>query len=231
MLDRLELAGETRLRLLKYFAMGTLNYWFCFVADTCTALFFLAWELDGGLSPLLVGAAFLFGLFLWGLTEYAFHRWVYHQPKGIFGEGHNIHHTDAKSLIAMPWFITTATMFALWYGLSMRAGIAGFASTTAGWLLGFVWYSLVHHSHHHWVMRIGWARRMKAYHRIHHQFPEWNYGVTMRIWDTVFGTHYVRSAGTARASQTSQDSATDYLPNASRNTVSAVPETASVKSY
>lgn len=216
MIDRLELAGETRLRLLKYFAMGTLNYWFCFVADACTALFFLAWELDRGLGPVQVAAAFFAGHLLWGLTEYAFHRWVYHQPKGIFGEGHNIHHTEAKALIAMPWFITTATMFGLWYGISLRWGVPGFASVTAGWLIGFVWYSLVHHSHHHWAIRLGWVRRLKAYHRVHHQFPDRNYGVTMRFWDTVFGTRYVRPSGIPQSAEADEDGPREYREATSR---------------
>jgi sterol desaturase/sphingolipid hydroxylase (fatty acid hydroxylase superfamily) len=33
-------------------------------------------------------------------------------------------------------------------------------------------------------------RTLRTSHRIHHQFPEWNFGVTMRLWDLVFGTRY-----------------------------------------
>ena len=192
MLDRLGFGVETRLKLLKTFTMGTMNYWFAFLADSCTALFFLAWEIARGLKPWEAAAAFATGWLAWGFTEYAFHRWVYHQPEGIFGEGHRIHHTEAEVLIAMPWFITTATMFTLWFAVSWHWRVPGFASLVAGWLAGFVWYSLVHHSHHHWNVRSGWARRLKAYHRVHHQFPGYNYGVTMRFWDVVFGTRYLR---------------------------------------
>jgi sterol desaturase/sphingolipid hydroxylase (fatty acid hydroxylase superfamily) len=180
--------------LLNTFALGRANYWFTFVADSCTALFFLAWELDRGLSPTLTLAACVAGYLLWGFTEYAFHRWIYHQPEGIFGEGHRIHHSEAETLIAMPWFMTTATMFTLWYAVSVRFGVRGFASLAGGWLAGFVWYSLVHHSHHHWNIRAGWARRLKAYHRVHHQIPDRNYGVTMRFWDVVFGTRHRKPA-------------------------------------
>ena len=28
----------------------------------------------------------------------------------------------------------------------------------------------------------------------HHQFPEFNFGVTMRLWDNVFGTRYRKFA-------------------------------------
>ena len=190
MLKSLEYGSETRLRLLKFFAMGTINYWFAFFADFSTAMFFLGWELTHGVSLWLAVAAFSVGYFLWTLTEYSFHRWIYHQPQGIFGEGHRIHHVKAETLIAMPWFITTGTMLSLWYCVTLRGGVHGFASVVAGWLVGFVWYSLVHHSHHHWNIRSGWARRLKAYHRVHHQFPDLNYGVTMRYWDSVFGTRF-----------------------------------------
>ena len=190
MLKSLEYDSETRLRLLKFFAMGTINYWFAFFADFSTAVFFLGWELTHGVSLWQAVAAFTLGFLLWGLTEYAFHRWIYHQPQGIFGEGHRIHHVKAQTLIAMPWFITTGTMLFLWYCVTLRGGVPGFASVVAGWLVGFVWYSLVHHSHHHWIIRLGWARRLKAYHRVHHQLPDLNYGVTMRFWDTVFGTRF-----------------------------------------
>lgn len=198
MLNRLVFGENTRRWLLKSFALGSRNYWFTFFADSGTALFFLAWELSRGMPAWRAAASAACGYLLWGLTEYVFHRWVYHQPDGIFGDGHRIHHIEAEALIAMPWFMTTATMFALWYAVSWRLGVRGFASLTAGWLAGFVWYSLVHHSHHHWNLRSGWARRLKAYHRIHHQFPDRNYGVTIRYWDFVFGTRYKRPAAVAQ---------------------------------
>lgn len=190
MRKRFETSLDTRGWLLNTFAMGTANYWLAFVADFTTALFFLGWDATHGASPLEVAGAFGIGFLLWGLTEYAFHRWIYHQPKGIFGEGHRIHHTEAETLIAMPWFITTSAMFAIWYLVSVRLGAQAIASIVAGWLVGFVWYSLVHHSHHHWNIPGAWIRRLKAYHRVHHHFPDHNYGVTMRFWDIVFGTVY-----------------------------------------
>jgi sterol desaturase/sphingolipid hydroxylase (fatty acid hydroxylase superfamily) len=172
--------------------MGSGNYWLTFVADSSTAAFFFVWDLTHGIHPAAAAILAVGGFLLWGFTEYAFHRWVYHQPDGIFGDGHRIHHVDAEALIAMPWFITTATMFTLWYVAGRFGELHGFGSLAAGWLAGFVWYSLVHHSHHHWDIRFGWARRLKAYHRVHHQFPDRNYGVTLRIWDAVFGTRYRR---------------------------------------
>ena len=177
--------------VLKKFAMGRANYWIAFFVDGFTAAFFLTWDLwqanfawDKAVLALCAGYA------LWTLTEYIFHRWVYHHATGIFGEGHQIHHDKDKSLIAMPWVITPIVMVGLWYFSAIVAQLPFFASLQAGWLIGFVFYSLVHHSHHHWNIQYGWFRRLKAYHRIHHHFPEYNYGVTLRFWDIVFHTRF-----------------------------------------
>ncbi len=189
MANRFVTPAATQDWLLETFAKGTTNYWLAFIADFSTGIFLVGWQFTHGVSPLMIALGFVVGVLLWGFTEYAFHRWIYHQPQGIFGEGHRIHHTEAETLIAMPWFITTSAMFAIWY-LSQRLGATWFAGMESGWLEGFVWYSLVHHSHHHWNARTGWMRRLKAYHRVHHHFPDRNYGVTMRVWDVVFGTRF-----------------------------------------
>ncbi len=189
-------AGDARSPswLLTQFAMGRKNYWFTFFADSCNSIFFLIWAwraLSG--HPWLVLSSLFFGFQLWGLTEYIFHRWVYHHEKGVFGEGHAFHHTQATLLIAMPWFITSSTVFATWYVIGVRLGFPLYAGLLSGWLAGFVWYSWVHHTHHHYQFDSVWFRRLKAYHRIHHHFPEYNYGVTMRFWDLVFGTKFQKA--------------------------------------
>ena len=179
---------------MERFAVGSKNYWFTFFADSSSALFFLIWQLRTEPEhPVNAVAAFIVGYIIWGFSEYVFHRWIYHQPEGIFGDGHRIHHEQDLVLIAMPWFLTTAAVFGLWYLISVKLQFPFFSGCLAGWLAGFVWYSVVHHSHHHWNIESHWMRKLKAYHRIHHQFPDCNYGVTMRFWDVVFGTRHHRS--------------------------------------
>lgn len=178
---------------MKKYAMGARNYWFTFVADASTALYFLMWAFNAGNARhLSIALAAVLGYLIWGLSEYVFHRWIYHQPEGVFGDGHRIHHEEDQVLIAMPWFMTTLSMFGLWYAFSVKLHFPLFSACLAGWLAGFIWYSIVHHSHHHWNIDNSWMRKLKAYHRIHHQLPESNFGVTMRFWDTVFGTRHHR---------------------------------------
>ncbi len=196
------LSANARKWLLENFALGVKNYWFTFIADSSSALFFLAWDLFAKHErPLFALAALALGYFLWGLTEYIVHRWVYHQPDGIFGDGHRMHHEDALALIAMPWFMTTISVFGLWYVVAEVLRVPRFSAGLAGWLAGYVWYSLVHHSHHHWDIRSVWMRKLKAYHRIHHQFPDRNYGVTTRFWDDVFRTRFQKSKGRQTAEE------------------------------
>ncbi len=185
--------ADTQRRAMKKYALGAKNYWFTFIADTSTALFFLIWAFEVGHAySFYIALAAFAGYLIWGLSEYIFHRWIYHQAEGVFGDGHRIHHEEEDVLIAMPWFMTTLLMFALWYAFAVRLNFPLFAACLAGWLFGFVWYSVVHHSHHHWNIQNTFMRKLKAYHRVHHQLPETNFGVTMRFWDIVFGTRHRR---------------------------------------
>ena len=191
MLGRLFIAKETCDRLVSKFAMSKTNYWFTYISDGTTAAFFLAWEIAFLHAPLLnVLSAWFAGWLLWGLSEYCFHRWIYHSIESVFRDGHDIHHDKPLSFIAMPWFLTSITLGGLWYLSAMVLHIPLVSSVLAGWLTGFMAYSLVHHGIHHWDIQSRWTRRLKAYHRIHHQMPHCNYGVTMGLWDRVFGTEY-----------------------------------------
>jgi sterol desaturase/sphingolipid hydroxylase (fatty acid hydroxylase superfamily) len=183
---------------LQKFAAGPLNYWISFTSDSIAAVFFLAWGIQNGPGHVISAAlCFIVGFLLWGVSEYAFHRWLYHQPHGVFGAGHTLHHESEKAYFAMPWFISAGAVFGAWYLATHVMHIPGFSEFLAGWMTGFILYSWVHHAHHHWVPRNAWMRRMTAHHRIHHRFPDTNFGVTMRMWDDVFGTRF-RDAGTAK---------------------------------
>ena len=64
-----------------------------------------------GLTILAFGAYLVFGLFIWTLTEYVLHRFVFHWcPPGKWGERihfifHGVHHdypSDSKRLVMVP---------------------------------------------------------------------------------------------------------------------------------
>jgi len=70
------------------FASGPKNSWLTDAADSSSELVCLAWEIGVRRSPLAyVALAGVSGYMAWGLSEYAFHRWLYHQPHGILEDG------------------------------------------------------------------------------------------------------------------------------------------------
>jgi len=182
-------ANSAQKKFLETFAEGRINYWSSFATDSFVAAFFLAWPVVwrpvSWPVVLLLAAA---GWVLWGLSEYVFHRWAYHAKRGIFGSGHRMHHDEEKAYVAMPWFVSGFVVFAVWYGVVYYPGDHALSALFGGWMAGFVFYSWVHHAHHHWSLQNGWMRRLRAHHRVHHRFPDRNFGVTLRFWDEVFGT-------------------------------------------
>ena len=185
-------------------ATGSGNYWFSFVSDPMTVLFFLFWEAAMlRTSVLAVSISYGAGLVSWSFLEYTFHRWVYHKGRTPAHIGHKKHHESPEALIAMPWIIVTAFMAVVWYVFAYRLHFHFVLSFWAGLLTGFVFYGIFHHIHHHFHFKNRRYRKLRAHHFIHHQFPDVNFGVTSRLWDQVFGTTY-RKENTLPASKGTQ---------------------------
>lgn len=151
-------------------------------------------------------AAFLLGFFLWTLTEYTLHRFLFHyqarseRAKRIFFLFHGVHHAQPqdKTRLVMPFPVSIPLallfygLFHLILGVFLRA--PGWVNPlTAGFMAGYLTYDLTHYATHHFPMRRGYARYLKRYHMAHHyKDPNTRYGVSSPLWDWVFGT-----AGTA----------------------------------
>src|SRR5712692_9281156 len=72
--------GAPKESLLVSLATGSGNYWFSFVSDPLTVVFFLFWEAVILRSNILVlGLTFGAGLLSFSLAEYDFPRCVYHK--------------------------------------------------------------------------------------------------------------------------------------------------------
>jgi sterol desaturase/sphingolipid hydroxylase (fatty acid hydroxylase superfamily) len=178
------------------------NYWIGFFTDPLTVIFLLVWDVAAlGSNPFILAAIFLAGLMTWTLWEYCFHRWVYHTGKTVLHAGHALHHEDPKMLIGMPWFLITGFVIGLWYVFTYWLKVRYVSGFVAGLLGGFVFYYCFHHIHHHFNPKNSWYRKLRAHHKVHHQMPETNFGVTMRFWDRVFGTTYRKSAADAKKRQ------------------------------
>ena len=168
-------------------------------------LFFLARALADplmGASPLNVALGFLIGVFVWTLTEYTVHRFVFHfeprtpgQEKIIF-LFHGIHHLQPqiKTRLVMPPVVSVPLAF-VFYGLIylILGGLIGrpawIAPVFSGFVAGYLIYDLTHYATHHWPMRWSFLKFLKRYHMMHHfKTPERRFGVSSPLWDVVFGT-------------------------------------------
>jgi sterol desaturase/sphingolipid hydroxylase (fatty acid hydroxylase superfamily) len=148
---------------------------------------------------------FIIGLFLWTLTEYTLHRFLFHHKpttpsqERIFFLFHGIHHAQPqdKTRLVMPFPVSiplAAVFFGLFY-LVLAVWLRSpqwVAPLFAGFLTGYLVYDLTHYATHHFRMRAGYAKYLKRYHMQHHyKDPNTRFGVSSPVWDWVFRTQGV----------------------------------------
>lgn len=153
------------------------------------------WERQHG--TLKFFGLFLLGLFLWTLTEYTLHRWIFHyEPKTKWGKRihfivHGVHHdfpNDATRLVMAPAIsIPLAVAF---YGLYVFLFGAWYTPAIfAGMVFGYLCYDMLHYATHHLPMKRGVFLWLKQHHMRHHYHDDHTgYGVSSPLWDYVFGT-------------------------------------------
>jgi sterol desaturase/sphingolipid hydroxylase (fatty acid hydroxylase superfamily) len=135
------------------------------------------------------------GASLWTLMEYFIHRLVLHKIRPFVGM-HEAHHHAPRDFIGTPWWISVSTLCA---AIGLPAWLAGglnFASgLTAGVMLGYWWYGIVHHVIHHRTRNpiAVYFQELRRHHLRHHHAPtRGNYGVTTPLWDILLGTRLSR---------------------------------------
>jgi sterol desaturase/sphingolipid hydroxylase (fatty acid hydroxylase superfamily) len=169
------------------------------------ALYFLISAIlkaPAGVFPVYIPLGVLVGLFLWTVSEYTLHRYVFHFPaKGEKMERivflfHGIHHAQPqiKTRLVMPPVVSiplAAVFFGLFYlifAVILKAP-QWFGSVFSGFIVGYLIYDLTHYATHHFPMRSGYAKFIKRYHMQHHyKTPDQRFGVSSPLWDMVFGT-------------------------------------------
>jgi sterol desaturase/sphingolipid hydroxylase (fatty acid hydroxylase superfamily) len=153
----------------------------------------------GILSTTGIFMEFLAGLFVWTLTEYLLHRFVFHyEPTTMWGKRlhflmHGVHHDypqDSKRLVMPPVIsIPLASLFLGLFALILPGGHV--ASTFAGFIFGYICYDEIHYATHHAPMKGKLGLWLKHHHVRHHYLDNGRgYGVSTPIWDYVFGTMY-----------------------------------------
>lgn len=130
--------------------------------------------------------ALLAGWLAWTAVEWAMHRWSMHSRRGRsrIALDHRDHH-DRLLPVPLPspgdWLAATIPAVAIGWWSSPAAG--------AGFLAGFALYALEHRAVHTRPARTRYGRWARRHHLHHHLVePATNFGLTIPLWDIVFGT-------------------------------------------
>jgi len=142
---------------------------------------------------------FVAGLFVWTLSEYLLHRFVFHyEPTTSWGKRlhflmHGVHHDypqDSKRLVMPP--VVSIPLACLFLGLFYLILPSGQVSAIfAGFIFGYICYDEIHYATHHAPMKGKVGLWLKHHHVRHHYLDNGRgFGVSTPIWDYVFGTMY-----------------------------------------
>ena len=154
------------------------------------------------LKFLSIVSLIIIGLFIWTLTEYTLHRFIFHfQPKSQFGQKlhfifHGVHHdypSDSKRLVMPPSVsLPLATIFYLLFTIIL--GVSFVAPFFVGFLIGYLFYDISHYAIHHFNMHGKIWLAIKNHHMKHHyQDPAKGFGVSTPLWDIIIGTNFLQN--------------------------------------
>ncbi len=164
-------------------------------------IIFISWKSFTETPIGLLGylALLVAGLFVWTVTEYILHRFVFHfHPTSDFGKRihfifHGVHHdypNDAKRLVMPP--SASIPLAALFYFLfSLVIPTDYMYAFFVGFIGGYLFYDMTHYALHHSNFKGGFWKKLKKHHMLHHYSDETKgYGVSSAIWDDVFKTQF-----------------------------------------
>ena len=134
---------------------------------------------------------FAVGMAVWTLLEYVLHRWVMHRAP-IIAPLHDAHHRAPSALLGTPTWLTLSIIWGVFFLPVWRGWSLAVASgLTAGVMMGYLWYGILHHAVHHDRPRLlaAWLADCRHRHLRHHASRQGvNFGVTTSLWDHLFGT-------------------------------------------
>ena len=141
--------------------------------------------------------SFPIGLFLWSLTEYVVHRFIFHPPlknallQKFYFYVHGVHHDAPKDAtrLVMPPAASIPLAFFFYFLFQNLFGLYAYP-LFGGFVLGYLIYDYIHFTTHFFNFRWKWFQYLKKHHYLHHFKDEHkNYGVSSPLWDFVFSTY------------------------------------------
>ena len=171
-----------------------LNHVLGYVVNISMIVWFLCYPFNFSLSLIIplfnFWILFALGYFIWTFVEYWLHRGPYHHKPETFRVGHMLHHKYPKALLGVPFYITTVPIIIIFFLLSSIIGYETVGSFLAGFWLGYVIYTLLHHSTHYLSIKLPYLYFVRRHHLQHHVHDDKNFGFTTNLWDIVFRTKY-----------------------------------------
>lgn len=137
------------------------------------------------------------GLFVWTLSEYLLHRFVFHFPatsktgQWLMYLIHGLHHADPNdpTRLVMPPVPGIALALVLYGIFGSLMGFVWVQPFFAFFLVGYLIYDYTHYAVHHFTPRTRLGKLIKQHHMLHHFVtPDLRWGVSSPVWDYVFGT-------------------------------------------
>lgn len=157
----------------------------------------LLWQWEGSTGDLAI--LFVAGLFVWTLTEYVLHRFLFHWvPPGKWGKRlhfvwHGVHHDypNDRLRLVMPPSLSIPLAILFFFGFKALLGEHEIHPFFAGFLLGYLCYDMMHYAMHHLRWNHPLWQRIKQHHMLHHyQENDRGFGVSNPLWDYVFNTTF-----------------------------------------
>jgi sterol desaturase/sphingolipid hydroxylase (fatty acid hydroxylase superfamily) len=160
---------------------------------------FLTGRYGAGSQPAQLIWLIPLGLFIWTITEYVLHRFVFHVEirslalKRIINSTHLEHHEAPRDrdliLVQASYALSVSALYAVIIAAICRNSFWTAGILTGIWA-GFLYYEAVHYRVHISTGNgplLSWQRRAHFHHHFHD--VDRCFGVTSPLWDYVFGTN------------------------------------------
>ena len=144
----------------------------------------------------VVGFALL-GLFIWSVSEYLLHRYLFHmRPAGPFRTRlqfmiHGLHHDDPidPTRLVLPPVPTCLGAVVFFTVFRVLLGPVRAEPVFAFFAVGYLLYDYIHYACHRFNPGTRVGRALKRHHMLHHYAtPDARWGVSSPLWDHVFRT-------------------------------------------
>ena len=184
-------ATDEQKALIRKASSSVFNYWFGYVANVSLTIWLASRAFSNGDSQLSIGTwaiCLASGFVFWTLSEYFLHKVLYHEVETPIKVGHDLHHDEPRSLLGVPWWLTTIILVAIYYAISYFVDPAKTGVVMAAVWAGYILYCFLHHSTHHFNFKNSYFQSIRRNHLIHHAKGNVNWGITTDLWDRLFRT-------------------------------------------